>query len=510
MPNHVRVRFAPSPTGPLHVGGLRAALYNYLHAKKNNGSFVLRVEDTDKKREIKGSYEYIEESLRWCGLQPDESPLLGGNYGPYKQSERKSFYKKYIDVLIKNGSAYYAFDKADELEEHRKNHEKKGKTFIYNAHNRLKLRNSLSLDKEKVNELLKNGNYVVRFKMPDEKTIFCNDEIRGKISVSSRELDDKVLFKSDKMPTYHFANVVDDYMMKITHVIRGEEWLPSLPLHLLLYKSFGWEPPSYAHIPLILKPAGKGKLSKRDGEKFGFPVYPIKWKDAVNVRREAAFEKGLPYGEEAKDKIYPGFREFGILPEALINYLALLGWSKQDNKEVYCLSDLVGSFEIKSIGKSGAKFDFEKLIWLNSQHIQKMSSEEVVKRVSLLNPNSKFNVTKKVVDLIKPRLERLADIDVEFSYLFESQKRDPALEKKLLNNDAKTFLKDYCDVLEKNFENASQLKEDLGRCSKIGFGKSMGAVRLCLVGKLAGPDLFELMLFLGKKEVLKRIGSAVV
>tara|TARA_A100001234_G_scaffold78554_1_gene69521 strand:+ start:1660 stop:3132 length:1473 start_codon:yes stop_codon:yes gene_type:complete len=489
MPEGVRVRFAPSPTGPLHVGGLRAALYNYLHAKKNNGTFILRVEDTDQKREVGGSYEYIEESLRWCGLTPDESPSKSGDFGPYKQSQRKNIYKKHIEVLVEKGAAYYAFDKAEDLDMHRKNHEKKGKTFIYNAHNRLKLVNSLSLDKKKVEKLLKTVPYVVRFKMPDNKMVVFEDEIRGKIEVSSRELDDKVLFKSDKMPTYHFANVVDDHMMKITHVIRGEEWLPSLPLHMLLYEAFGWEPPVFAHIPLILKPTGKGKLSKRDGEKFGHPVFPLEWRSG--------------------DEKHLGFKEFGVLPEALINYMALLGWSKEDNKEIYSLTDLLGSFEIKSVGKSGAKFDFEKLLWLNSQYIQKMSSEEIIKRFSSINSGNKFNLTKEAVDLIKPRIERLADIDIDFGYLFEPQEIDPSLEKKILNDDSKVFLKDYSSMLEKRFEGAPQLKEDLGQCSKIGFGKSMGVMRLCLVGKLEGPDLFELMMFLGKKEVLKRIRSVI-
>ncbi len=489
MSEGVRVRFAPSPTGPLHVGGLRAALYNYLHAKKNNGTFILRVEDTDQKREVGGSYEYIEESLRWCGLIPDESPSKGGGFGPYKQSQRKNIYEKHIEVLVEKGAAYYAFDKAEDLDMHRKNHEKKGKTFIYNAHNRLKLANSLSLDKKSVEKLLKTAPYVVRFKMPDEEMVVFKDEIRGKIEVSSRELDDKVLFKSDKMPTYHFANVVDDHMMKITHVIRGEEWLPSLPLHVLLYESFGWEPPVFAHIPLILKPTGKGKLSKRDGEKFGHPVFPLEWRSG--------------------DEKHLGFKEFGILPEALINYMALLGWSKEDNKEIYSLADLLGSFKIKSVGKSGAKFDFEKLLWLNSQHIQKMSSEEIIKRLSLLNKGKKFNITKEAIDLIKPRIERLADIDNDFGYLFEPQKIDPSLEAKILNDDSKVFLEDYSAMLAKRFESALQLKEDLGQCSKIGFGKSMGAMRLCLVGKLAGPDLFELMIFLGKKEVLKRVLSVI-
>jgi glutamyl-tRNA synthetase len=486
MPNPVRVRFAPSPTGPLHVGGLRTALYNYLLAKKNGGSFILRIEDTDTKREVEGSYKYIEEALNWCGLPPDESPSLGGEYGPYKQSDRKGIYKEYINELIENGSAYYAFDKVEDLDKHRKNHEKRGKTFIYNAHNRLKLVNSLSLKKNEVEDLLKTTPYVVRFKMPEEKVIDFYDEIRGEIEVSSRELDDKVLFKSDQMPTYHFANVVDDHLMNITHVIRGEEWLPSLPLHVLLYKSFGWSPPSFAHIPLILKPSGKGKLSKRDGKKFGFPVFPLEWEN----------------GEEK----FMGFKGYGILPEALINYMALLGWSKKDNKEFYFIDELIDSFDINSVGKSGAKFDFEKLIWLNAQHIQKLSSEDIVERESKLGEGNGLEISKGVVELIKSRLDRLGNIKNDYSYLFGQQEVDPVLKNKLINDDSLSFLRKYKTALEKSFGNAEELKSLLNVCSTIGFSKSMGVMRLCLVGRLAGPDLFELMVFLGKDEVLKRVG----
>ena len=486
MPNPVRVRFAPSPTGPLHVGGLRTALYNYLLAKKNGGSFILRIEDTDTKREVEGSYKYIEEALNWCGLPPDESPSLGGEYGPYKQSDRKGIYKEYINELIENGSAYYAFDKVEDLDKHRKNHEKRGKTFIYNAHNRLKLVNSLSLKKNEVEDLLKTTPYVVRFKIPEEKVIGFYDEIRGEIEVSSRELDDKVLFKSDQMPTYHFANVVDDHLMNITHVIRGEEWLPSLPLHVLLYKSFGWSPPSFAHIPLILKPSGKGKLSKRDGKKFGFPVFPLEWEN----------------GEEK----FMGFKGYGILPEALINYMALLGWSKKDNKEFYFIDELIDSFDINSVGKSGAKFDFEKLIWLNAQHIQKLSSEDIVERESKLGEGNGLEISKGVVELIKSRLDRLGNIKNDYSYLFGQQEADPVLKNKLINDDSLSFLRKYKTALEKSFGNAEELKSLLNVCSTIGFSKSMGVMRLCLVGRLAGPDLFELMVFLGKDEVLKRVG----
>lgn len=488
MPSPVRVRFAPSPTGPLHVGGLRTALYNYLLAKKNGGSFILRIEDTDTKREVDGSYKYIEEALNWCGLIPDESPSLGGEYGPYKQSERRGVYQKYINELVESGNAYYAFDKVEDLDEHRKNHEKKGKTFIYNAHNRLKLVNSLSLKKHEVEERLKTTSYVVRFKMPEKKIIDFYDEVRGKIQVSSRELDDKVLFKSDQMPTYHFANVVDDHLMNITHVIRGEEWLPSLPLHVLLYKSFGWSPPAFAHIPLILKPSGKGKLSKRDGEKFGFPVFPLEWKSGTDG--------------------FMGFREFGILPEALINYMALLGWSKEDNKEIYFMNDLIKSFNIDSIGKSGAKFDFEKLIWINSQHIQKMPSEKLAKKLSSTGKNG-LEVSTELVDLIKNRLDRLGNIEEEYGYLFEQQRIEPTLKNKLINDESLSFLQKYIKSLEKSFGNTGGLKASLNECSTIGFGKSMGATRLCLVGKLAGPDLFELMVFLGKEEVLKRLRSVL-
>ena len=350
MNSSVRVRFAPSPTGPLHIGGLRTALFNYLFAKQNKGKFVLRIEDTDKKRHVKGAENYIEEALDWVGIKQDE--------GPYRQSERKELYKKHIQSLINKGLAYYAFDDAESLDGHRKSHEAKGKTFIYNWHNRLKLKNSLSLDKDEVKKkLAAKEKYVVRFKCFEDKTIHCKDLIRGAISVESKLLDDKILYKSDGMPTYHFANVVDDHLMNISHVIRGEEWLPSLPLHCMLYDAFGWGKPEFAHLPLILNPKGKGKLSKRDGDKLGVPVFPLEWKG----------EKGT----------LMGFKEEGYLPSALANFLALLGWSPGTEEEVFSMDSLIQNFDLKKVNSSGAKFDVEKLNWFNHKYLQSEKDEKI-------------------------------------------------------------------------------------------------------------------------------------
>ena len=488
MPNPVRVRFAPSPTGPLHVGGLRTALYNYLLAKKNGGSFILRIEDTDTKREAEGSYKYIEEALNWCGLTPNESPSLGGKYGPYKQSDRKDIYKEYINELIESGSAYYAFDKVEDLDEHRKNHEKKGKTFIYNAHNRLKLVNSLSLKKNEVEGLLKTTPYVVRFKMPEEKTITFTDAIRGSISVSTRDIDDKVLFKSDGMPTYHLANVVDDHLMKISHVLRGEEWLPSLALHVLLYKAFGWEVPIFAHLPLILKPSGKGKLSKRDGAKFGFPVYPLNWE-----------EDGV---------VYKGFKEEGYLPDGLNNYMLFLGWNNDEEKEIYSANELIEKFDLSGINKSGSKFNLDKLNWINSQHIQAKNNNELVEYVS-----SDFNVdhslADKILTLIKPRLEKISGLREAFLYLVENPSVDSSLIDKFSNETSIKLLEIATECIRKSYVNSSsEIKEFLFgemKSRELKAGKVMPILRAGLVGKLEGPDLFDIMVFLEKNVVLSRL-----
>ena len=488
MSSKTRLRFAPSPTGPLHIGGLRTALFNFLLAKKMNGSLILRVEDTDLKRKVEGSQKFIEDSLEWAGIECDESPKNPGKYGPYNQSERKEIYSKYVDVLIEKGAAYYAFDTKEKLDFHRKNHEEKGKTFIYNAHNRLKLKNSLTLSKEETKELIKEGEYVVRFKTPEEEVITFTDAIRGDISVSTRDIDDKILFKSDGMPTYHLANVVDDHLMKISHVVRGEEWLPSLALHVLLYKAFEWEMPVFAHLPLILKPSGKGKLSKRDGAKFGFPVYPLNWE-----------EDGV---------VYKGFKEEGYLPDGLNNYMVFLGWNNDEEDEIYSASDLIEKFDLSGINKSGSKFNLDKLNWINSQHIQTKNNNELVDYVS-----NDFNVDSlladKILTLIKPRLEKLSGLKDGFLYLIENPSIDGALIDKFSNETSIKLLTIATECIRKaSFNSSSEIKDFLFgemKSKELKAGKVMPILRAGLVGKLEGPDLFDLMIFLEKNVVLSRL-----
>ena len=488
MSNKTRLRFAPSPTGPLHIGGLRTALFNFLLAKKMNGSLILRVEDTDLKRKVEGSQKFIEDSLEWAGIECDESPKNPGKYGPYNQSERKEIYSKYIDVLIEKGAAYYAFDTKEKLDFHRKNHEEKGKTFIYNAHNRLKLKNSLTLSKEETKELIKEGEYVVRFKTPEEEVITFTDAIRGDISVSTRDIDDKILFKSDGMPTYHLANVVDDHLMEISHVVRGEEWLPSLALHVLLYKAFEWKMPVFAHLPLILKPSGKGKLSKRDGAKFGFPVYPLNWE-----------EDGV---------VYKGFKEEGYLPDGLNNYMVFLGWNNDEEDEIYSASDLIEKFDLSGINKSGSKFNLDKLNWINSQHIQTKNNNELVDYVS-----NDFNVDSLLADriltLIKPRLEKLSGLKDGFLYLIENPSIDSNLIDKFSNETSINLLEIATECVRKtSFNSSSEIKEflfDEMKSRELKAGKVMPILRAGLVGKLEGPDLFDLMIFLEKNATLSRL-----
>ena len=488
MSSKTRLRFAPSPTGPLHIGGLRTALFNFLLAKKMNGSLILRVEDTDLKRKVEGSQKFIEDSLEWAGIECDESPKNPGKYGPYNQSERKEIYSKYVDVLIEKGAAYYAFDTKEKLDFHRKNHEEKGKTFIYNAHNRLKLKNSLTLSKEETKELIKEGEYVVRFKTPEEEVITFTDAIRGDISVSTRDIDDKILFKSDGMPTYHLANVVDDHLMEISHVVRGEEWLPSLALHVLLYKAFEWKMPVFAHLPLILKPSGKGKLSKRDGAKFGFPVYPLNWE-----------EDGV---------VYKGFKEEGYLPDGLNNYMVFLGWNNDEEDEIYSASDLIEKFDLSGINKSGSKFNLDKLNWINSQHIQTKNNNELVDYVS-----NDFNVDSlladKILTLIKPRLEKLSGLKDGFLYLIENPSIDGALIDKFSNETSIKLLTIATECIRKaSFNSSSEIKDFLFgemKSKELKAGKVMPILRAGLVGKLEGPDLFDLMIFLEKNVVLSRL-----
>ena len=406
MPRDIRVRFAPSPTGALHLGGVRTALYNYVFAKKTGGKFLLRIEDTDRTRYVPEAENYILEALEWCGLKVDEGVGAGGEYGPYRQSERKDLYRKYALQLVASGHAYYCFDTNEELDAYRKDFESRGDTFIYNVSTRKGLKNSLQMPPEEVDELLaRNRPYTIRFKMPEDETVNIYDLIRGEVSFRTSILDDKVLFKSDGMPTYHLANIVDDHLMKISHVIRGEEWLPSLPLHVLLYKAFGWENtmPEFAHLPLILKPAGNGKLSKRDGNKMGFPVFPLEFKD------------------ETSGEIWKGYREDGYFPEAFVNMLALLGWNPGTEQEIFSMDELIRAFSIERVGKAGSRFNPEKTKWFNHKYLVEKSDTELAKLLRPIVEKDGIETTdaelEKICGLMKNRASFVSDI-YEESLLF--------------------------------------------------------------------------------------------
>jgi len=487
MNNSIRVRFAPSPTGPLHIGGLRTALFNYLFAKKNNGSFILRIEDTDKNRYVAGSEEHIIDSLRWCGLEPDESPFNPGRNGPYRQSERGEMYKKAIQELIDKKRAYYAFDTKEDLEKYRYEHEKKGRVFSYSYENRKTLKNSLSLGEKEVSKMIVSGKpYVVRFKSPTNKTIVCKDVLRGSVSVNSNMVDDKILYKSDGMPTYHFANVVDDKLMKISTVIRGEEWLPSLPLHKLIYDAFGWEAPKFMHLPLILKPNGGGKLSKRDGDKGGYPVFPIKWNSETT-----------------------GFRESGFLSKAVVNYLALLGWNNGDEREIFSLSELVNCFNSTGIQKGGARFDYEKAKWINHQYIAKTNSNDLLqlpetqKLLKGINKEKQF----KILALVKGRIYTLEDLKNETSFIIKPFPYDEKSVRKLKKNNPEKILNKVIEVLKADKEITGFKEELLNWASqnKVNIGALMQSLRLSFVGRLSGPDVFDICTLLGKDVSLKRV-----
>jgi len=498
MSEQVRVRFAPSPTGPLHIGGLRTALFNYLFAKKHDGVFVLRIEDTDQNRYVSGAEDYIVDALNWCNIPFDEGPGKEGAFGPYRQSERKDLYKQYADVLIASGHAYYAFDSSEQLEAHRKDHEKDGKTFIYNWHNREKgrLLNSLVMSTEEVDQRLNSGDpYVVRFKSPKDRTLVFNDIVRGTVKIDTNILDDKVLFKSDGMPTYHLANIVDDHLMKITHVIRGEEWLPSLALHVLLYESFGWQQPQFAHLPLILKPVGKGKLSKRDGDKLGFPVFPLEWKDPKS-------------GE-----LSTGYKEEGYFPETVVNFLSLLGWNPGTEQELFSLSELVTTFDLNRVHKSGARFDPEKTKWFNHHYLQNQTDETLAQSFQSLRPELKDIDTSYitlVVKLIKERATFVQDFWVLGSFFFEAPlDYNPKALKKALKEDTPALLEKVLHITTRTKEYtapnlAAQIKGWIQN-EGIGFGKVMMPLRLALVGDLKGPDVFDIMFMLGKNECVNRI-----
>ena len=503
MTSKVRVRFAPSPTGPLHIGGVRTALYNYLFAKKHNGTFVLRIEDTDQTRYVSNAEQYIVDSLDWCNIPFDEGPGRNEKFGSYRQSERKHLYKKYADTLIANGMAYYAFDTSEELDAHRKQHEEEGKTFIYNWHNRAKgkLVNSLVLSKEDVKKRIENGdNFVIRFKTPENKKLLMKDEIRGTISIDTNTLDDKILFKSDGMPTYHLANIVDDHLMEISHVIRGEEWLPSLPLHILLYEAFGWESPKFAHLPLILKPVGKGKLSKRDGDKLGFPVFPLEYKNPTT------------------NDVSIGYKEEGYFSDAFINMLALLGWNPGTEQEIFTIPELIDSFDLSRVSKSGAKFSPDKTKWFNQQYLQTKEDAFLAQLFKSVldkrNISYDINYITKVVSLIKERAVFVKDFWDLGSYFFKTPTSyDEKASKKQWKEDTAHILQEVAEVIKTNETFTSkELEESIKgwiTAKEIGFGKVMQPLRLALVGALKGPHLFDIMEMIGKEETLQRIKNII-
>lgn len=494
----VRVRFAPSPTGPLHLGGVRTALYDYLFAKNQGGEFVLRIEDTDTARYVEGAEEYIEEALEWCGIIPDESPKKGGKFAPYRQSERRDIYDKYTEQILKTDYAYIAFDTAEELDAIRAEYEAKGDVFSYDNKTRNRLRNSLALSEEEVQKLLDEKTpYVVRFKMPVDRTLGLVDIIRGNSAVNTDTLDDKVLVKNDGMPTYHFANIIDDHEMEITHVIRGEEWLPSLGLHTLLYEAMGWEAPQFAHLSLILKPEGKGKLSKRDGDKFGFPVFPLNFTDP------------------ATGNISQGYRESGYLPEAFINMVALLGWSPADDKEILSLEEMIKEFDLNKVHKAGARFSKEKAEWFNHQYIQKTSDENLMNilKNSDLNLNIDDEKLLKIIQLMKERATFPKDIYESGKFFFEAPTSyDEKASKKAWNDETSAVLGEFASNLEGadfNAENLKQVIHDFAENKGLGMGKVMMPLRLALVGELKGPDVPDIMELLGKEETISRINNAI-
>ena len=503
MMSNVRVRFAPSPTGPLHIGGVRTALYNYLFAKKHNGVFVLRIEDTDQTRYVANAEKYITDALDWCRIPFDEGPGKNEKFGPYRQSERKELYEEYANTLIKKGKAYYAFDTSDELNAHRKQHEAAGKTFIYNWHNREKGRlvNSLILTEQATKKRIENGdNYVIRFKTPQDKTLILKDEIRGSITIDTNTLDDKVLFKSDGMPTYHLANIVDDYLMKISHVIRGEEWLPSMALHVLLYDAFGWDAPKFAHLPLILKPIGKGKLSKRDGDKLGFPVFP------------------LAYTNEETGGVSLGYKESGYFSDAFINMLSLLGWNPGTEQELFSIEELITTFDLSRVSKSGAKFSLDKTNWFNQQYLQKKTDAELALLFSVILKNKKINSSKsyveKVASLIKERAVFVKDFWSLSSYFFKTPEGyDEKASKKQWKEGTSALMNELIIVLASIDDFSSKTIEETVKSwissKEIGFGKIMQPLRLAIVGEMKGPHLFDIIDMIGKDEAVLRIKKII-
>lgn len=500
MNNKRRVRFAPSPTGPLHIGGVRTALYNYLYTKQQGGDFILRIEDTDSTRFVEGAEEYIQETFNWLGLEFDESPLKGGNFGPYKQSERKEIYKKYVDQLLQEDKAYIAFDTPAELDAKRA----EIANFQYDASTRDSMRNSLTLSGDETKSLIDAGaQYVVRIKVEPGRDIIVNDLLRGDVIINSSILDDKVIYKSaDELPTYHLANVVDDYLMKITHVIRGEEWLPSAPLHVWLYKSLNWEEsmPQFAHLPLLLKPDGKGKLSKRDGDRLGFPVFPLEWKDPLT------------------QEISSGYRESGYLPNAIINFLAFLGWNPGTEQELFSLEELVESFSFERCSKSGAKFDLEKAKWYNHQYILMMQDEEVAKLFSPIlkekGINAPSDMVVSVVAMLKERVHFIEELWDQSSFFFITpEKYDEKTVKKRWKQDSPEQMQQLTKLLQQTDDfsstNLETVVKEWIQANEFHMGNIMNAFRLAIVGESKGPHMFNITELIGKEETIKRMELAL-
>lgn len=503
MNRRVRVRFAPSPTGALHIGGVRTALYNYLFAKHHGGDFILRIEDTDSQRFVPGAEDYIMESLKWCGIKIDEGVAEGGPHAPYRQSERRAIYLKYAEQLVASGNAYYAFDSAETLDNMRKEAETNGQTFAYNYQVRNQLETSLKLSETEVKERIARGDqWVIRFKMPENENVEMDDIIRGHITINTSTLDDKVLYKSaDALPTYHLANIVDDHLMEISHVIRGEEWLPSLPLHYLLYRSLGWtdSQPEFAHLPLLLKPQGQGKLSKRDGDKFGFPVFPLFWT--------------APDGSTAI-----GYREEGYFPEAFINMLALLGWNPGTEQEIFSMQELIDIFSLEKVSKSGARFNHEKAKWFNAQYLRHKSDEELGAMLLPMLAKAGINTTieraNKAVSLIKERATFPAELVDLTNYMFVAP---TSYDEKSVNKFWKPENVENLKLMAKEIEKCAKIDEKETETSihewivanSLSMGQLMNTLRIAIIGISQGPSIFAICEFIGKDETLSRINKAI-
>lgn len=500
----VRVRFAPSPTGPLHMGGVRTALYNYLFARKHQGDFILRIEDTDQTRFVPGAENYITESLNWCGIAPDEGPENPGTKGPYRQSERKEMYRQYAENLVESGHAYYAFDTADELDRMRELARQSGTpNWQYNHITRSRMKNSLTLSANEVEQRLASGeNYVIRIKLPRNEEVKFEDIVRGWVSVNTNNMDDKVLFKSDGMPTYHLANVVDDYLMEISHVIRGEEWLPSAPLHVLLYRYLGWEDvrPLFAHLPLLLKPDGNGKLSKRDGDRLGFPVFPLQWQDP---------ETG---------NISSGYREQGYFPEAFINMLAFLGWNPGTEQEMFSLDELVSSFSLERVNKAGARYDHDKTRWFNQQYLRRKSDAELAGLLQPILAEAGFDLSLDYVTgvcaLMKERAYFVSDMLNDGRYFFEKPAEyDETTVRKKWNDESRSHVQNLTDLFigldSWNPESIETTFSSYLNDNGLGFGKVGPGWRLAVTGQGMGPSMFEICAILGKDETIARMKEAL-